>query len=226
MGKLEIASIKNNFIRFHSFLNMMKFCMSFIIFKQYKIFNSIIIFNSIYMMDLLFRFKIATQVFFHYKTTSFYIAVKMCIRMIAIQYVNISIMLCNASLPSFTKFSRFFRKFFSFIARYRPFFKSTFWNNTSFNSFIPSWFSYLRNCFAFDRTKMSSFISRWINFNFFIANRTFFNHIFASKMTATFSLLKRERLSSQDLLVADFKYKKSAPSLANFIILQTGELSR
>ena len=79
---------------------IMKFKMFAIITKQFKILNSIIIFNPIYMMNLLRRFKITTQVFFHNQMRTANISFAFTIRMFRLMYINISSTITNSTFPS------------------------------------------------------------------------------------------------------------------------------
>lgn len=67
---------------------------------------------------------------------------------------------------------------------------------------------------------------RWFNMKFFVANQASFVHSLPPKLKAAFSQLKRKRLFPQDLLTANFNYKKSAFSLAVLIIVFILLLSR
>src|SRR3990167_2190862 len=114
-------------------------------------------------------------------------------------------------------------------------------------TFHPRWLSLLRNTSTFHRAIFSIIFTRPY-IKMFFTNKTFFNnmfsfipgnlpfleaicrlmsfaesamfifHIILKKIKAVFSPQKRERLNSQDLLTANFRYKKSVPSFAIIII--------
>jgi len=71
---------------------------------------------------------------------------------------------------------------------------------------------------TFKRTIFSIYPTRICFKNLITSYTNFCNRHFSSKIKAAFGLQKREQLSSQDLLTANFRHKKSVPSFALLII--------
>lgn len=174
------------------FGEIMNFLMSGFIRAISKIRKAIIIFYSVYMVYDFRWPKIAPNMLFHNKATSFYIAIRMFMRMIRTFYINIAIVFVSPALPRWTKPTRTVRKFFAFSRRYVPYLKSSSWNETGLFSFIPSRLPLLRNRFTFNRAIFSSFFSRRINNNVFSTFNTILNHCTTSSNNYMMQLLKSQ----------------------------------
>lgn len=165
----------------------MIFHMFAIVLKKIKIFWSVIIFNAVYMMNNFFRMKVSSKTFFCNQARTFYIILFITKRMI--RRVNVNITLTVISLTTFPH--RMFRTLhmrFTFIKRnmsfgklmtiFMTFFKSSFRDKTSFNSFIPRVFSYTSVCLTGARAIFSSFNSVRMNFkDFFTYNTPNYNFL-------------------------------------------------
>jgi hypothetical protein len=88
---------------------MMKSCMFGIIWKQHKVLNPIVSFYPIDMMDSFFRFKVSSNMFFHYKTMFKDISIERGMRMVKNICQNISIFSSESS--TFPHIAFFFKCF-------------------------------------------------------------------------------------------------------------------
>lgn len=144
----------------------MKGNVSFRIRKEHKILKAVIISDSIDMMDNFEFFKVATDMFFHYKTMFRNVIIFSSKRMRRAINKNVSVaILYLTSPPTFM--------FVSLFPRARV------WLAKSFSSFIPRSLSYLRNTKTFLRAIFSSFQSGLIYIKSLITDNTFFINIAA-----------------------------------------------
>lgn len=192
--------------------------------KQFKIFNSVIRGITVNMVNFLFGFKIAPKIFFHNKAmlgNNFFTITKGVFGFIN---KNISSIYSFTSFPIMIFIPNFFNThcFFSFLrmifAKHRIIFSRKL--RTLF-PLIPGNFSQHTLGTNFIFPHMQSFIPRNLTFMsladihfLFFSHFTILFHFITPKIKAVFSPQKRERLSSQDLLTADFRHKKSALSFA------------
>ena len=176
----------------------MIFCMFRNIIEQFKIFYGIVlsVFNTFYrkvnpfVMGLLFRHKIPSKMFLHHKTGSFNISIGTSKGMFWFKDKNVPFsVFCYSALPSWTFFSRSFRKFFAFTPRnlsnmrYAKFFfcffsvffpkKRISFSRKSFSHFFLPFFCMFKSIriFTFIRTKFPM-----ISFKF----KEFFSAIFTN----------------------------------------------